>query len=339
MITIKLICKVNQELADELHTYEKFMKHEIYKVAGVFEKEQRIFAFPYKQIENDVSWDSKQNVIDQAVIYYGKKQKKHKATLDFSSVWSNRSYSIHEEGEIELELGRNQGKRHLHIPFYVHEHQMEQLRQGTYKDMFIKERGDQWFAFIWLDLPKPEPPGNLIMGVDIGIKNPAVTYTSDHRVQFFGNGRQLQFYKRYYRKKITEMQKRHQYKKLRAFHHHLSRILINADHQISRQIVNYAISHRIGTIKLEKLTGIHDHFRVDHTPQIYLWSYQRIQHFIQYKAELAGIQVQFIQPYNTSKRCPNCGKLNAPQDRNYQCNCGYHSHRDIVGAHNIMLAL
>lgn len=340
LITIKLICQVNDDLKEHLHSYEKAMKHEIYKVAGVFQKENRIFAFPYKQISNDVSWNSKQNVIDQASIFYGKKQKKHKANLDFSSVWSNRSYWIHFDGRLELELGRNQGAKHIFLPFYVHERQIKQLQKGEYRDMTIKERGKEWFAFIWLDMPKAEPPGNLTMGIDIGIKNPAVVYTSDHQVKFFGNGRQLRFLKTSFRKKISMMQRNHQYKKLRAFSHRLSRILTNADHKISKQIIDYAIAHQIGIIKLEKLTGIHNRFDVQKSKDMYLWSYQRLQYFIQYKAELAGIEVRYIQPYNTSKLCPKCKTLNQPIDRVYKCSiCGYACHRDIVGAHNIMLAL
>lgn len=338
-ITVKLVLKVEKQIVDELHTYEKGMKHEIYKVAGVFQKEQRIFAYPYRNISNVVSWDSKQNVIDEAVAYYKKKQKKHKAQLDFSSVWSKKSYVLHEEGYLLLTLGRSQGAKVLNVPFYVHEQQIKQIKRGVCKDMTIKERSDNWFAFILVEIEKPEPSGNLIMGIDLGIKNPAVACLSDGHIKFFGSGRQLRFLHRSYRKKISEMQRRHQFKKLRNFDHRLSRILRNFDHQISKAIVDYAQVHHVGLIKLEKLTGIHDHFDVKSTSTIYLWSYQRLQYFIQYKANLAGIEVRYVPPYNTSKRCPACGRINRPKDRLYTCSCGFRSHRDIVGAKNIMLAL
>ena len=43
MKTVKLILIVNEEQNHQLHTYACAFKHEVYKIAGVFQKEQRIF--------------------------------------------------------------------------------------------------------------------------------------------------------------------------------------------------------------------------------------------------------------------------------------------------------
>ena len=38
----------------------------------------------------------------------------------------------------------------------------------------------------------------------------------------------------------------------------------------------------------------------------------------------------------TTKTCPKCGTKNTPRDRRYVCKeCGFETHRDIVGAMNI----
>nr|WP_245830617.1 transposase [Trichococcus pasteurii] len=42
-----------------------------------------------------------------------------------------------------------------------------------------------------------------------------------------------------------------------------------------------------------------------------------------------------MKPEYTSQSCPSCGERNKVKDRNYQCGCGYHAHRDRVGALNI----
>lgn len=69
------------------------------------------------------------------------------------------------------------------------------------------------------------------------------------------------------------------------------------------------------------------------------WSFYRLSQYIEYKAKLAGIVVEYVNPYNTSKICPNCGQLNEANDRDYQCSsCGFRIHRDRVGAINIMNA-
>lgn len=62
--------------------------------------------------------------------------------------------------------------------------------------------------------------------------------------------------------------------------------------------------------------------------------------FIAYKAKLAGIKVVYVDPAYTSQTCPKCGKHNKAQDRHYACHaCGYTTHRDRVGAINIMQAV
>lgn len=63
-----------------------------------------------------------------------------------------------------------------------------------------------------------------------------------------------------------------------------------------------------------------------------IWNIAR---YIEYKAALAGIRVEYVNPAYTSQICPVCGKHNHAKDRKYQCSCGFHGHRDIVGAVNI----
>ncbi|MGL5540053.1 MAG: zinc ribbon domain-containing protein, partial [Erysipelotrichaceae bacterium] len=59
---------------------------------------------------------------------------------------------------------------------------------------------------------------------------------------------------------------------------------------------------------------------------------------ILYKAKKNGIRVYYVNPYLTSKRCPDCGRINNPIDRMYQCECGLRAHRDLVGARNILVS-
>ncbi len=57
---------------------------------------------------------------------------------------------------------------------------------------------------------------------------------------------------------------------------------------------------------------------------------------IEQKAELAGITVERIDEAYTSQDCPQCGHRKKPSGRNYTCSgCGFHGHRDVVGAANI----
>ncbi|EKS8366685.1 transposase, partial [Bacillus cereus] len=68
------------------------------------------------------------------------------------------------------------------------------------------------------------------------------------------------------------------------------------------------------------------------------WSFYRLAHFVEYKAKLAGIKVEYVNPSYTSQTCPKCNEKNKAQDRKYKCQCGFEKHRDIVGAMNIRYA-
>nr|WP_309479616.1 transposase [Brevibacillus agri] len=65
-------------------------------------------------------------------------------------------------------------------------------------------------------------------------------------------------------------------------------------------------------------------------------NFGRLQQFISYKANLVGIQVVEVNPAYTSQLFPVCGEKNKARDRKYECSCGFNTHRDRVGAINIM---
>lgn len=112
------------------------------------------------------------------------------------------------------------------------------------------------------------------------------------------------------------------------------------DHKVSRGIVNFAIQNDISVIRLEQLTNIRNTAKTSRKNEknLHTWSFYRLAQYIEYKALLEGIKVEYVNPYNTSKQCPICGKLNTAKDRKYQCSCGYKAHRDCVGAVNIINA-
>ena len=116
------------------------------------------------------------------------------------------------------------------------------------------------------------------------------------------------------------------------------RIMRDLDHKLSREMISEAQARGVSVIKLEQLQNIRSTTRTSrkNNPSLHNWSFYRLAKFIEYKAKLAGISVEYVNPANTSKRCPVCGKLHKADDRDYTCpSCGYHSHRDIVGAINI----
>ena len=192
-----------------------------------------------------------------------------------------------------------------------------------------------------------------VMGVDLGIKCPAVSVSDKGKVKFFGNGRKNKYIKRHYKYKRQKLMKRHKLNAVKKLEDKEQRVLKDIDHKLSREIVNYAKQNGIGTIKLETLAGIRRTTRqswknikkpkgkvkaLKNELSVNSWSFYRLQQFIKYKAELAGIEVIEVNPAFTSQICPDCGKLNKAEDRTYECSCGYRGHRDVIGALNILHA-
>ncbi len=98
LTTIKISLAADDDDRQRLHRYGKIMRHEIYRVAGVFLKEKRVFAFPYRYISNQIAWDCKQIVVEQATLLYQKRMRNVKATINYSSIWSANACMIQADG-------------------------------------------------------------------------------------------------------------------------------------------------------------------------------------------------------------------------------------------------
>ncbi len=179
------------------------------------------------------------------------------------------------------------------------------------------------------------------MGVDLGLKVPAVAVTSNGKTKFFGNGRQNKYIRRKYKSLRQKLGKAKKLKKIKQIGNKEQRWMKDQDHKISRQIVNFAKENYVSTIRLEKLANIRNTARTSRKNEknLHTWSFYRLAKYIEYKAKLEGIKVEYINPEYTSQKCPHCDTLNKARDRKYVCkSCGYITHRDRLGAINIMKA-
>lgn len=337
-LQVKICLNVNCELQKLLLNYEMIYKKEVEKIYQIFALNKKVFEYPYKLISNDISYSSKHLVLFTAKEMYQANKENRKFSYNYSSIWCNSSYEINNE-KITIKLGLACNQKKIDIPIYYHKQPMDRINTGIPMNMMIIFRKNKWYVYINIKYNTIMSTGTNTMGIDIGIKVPAVCAISANQIKFFGNGRELRYIQRRYRTHIMKMQSNKQIKKIIKYEHKLSHILNNYDHKISKDIVNYAVLNNIGIIKMENLTKINSHFNVYHNPNIYLWSYRRLQNFIEYKAKLNGIKIVYINPYNTSKLCPKCGQINNANDRQYICKCGFHGHRDAVAAMNILQTL
>ncbi|MDX8367165.1 transposase [Cytobacillus sp. IB215665] len=256
-------------------------------------------------------------------------------------VWNNQNYSFDFE-HIYLPLVLN-GKakkvpvRSLLIDKENRNFDLLKHKLGTLR---ITKKSNKWIAQISVTVSNEYRNGTKVMGVDLGLKVPAVGVTDNGNTKFFGNGRKNKYVKRYFRKKRQRFGKEKKLHAIRKLNDKEQRYMKDQDHKVSRSIVNFAIDHQISVIRIEQLTNIRQTARTSRKNEknLHTWSFYRLAQFIEYKANLAGIKVEYVNPSYTSQTCPSCSKQNKAKDRKYKCACGFETHRDRVGAMNIRYA-
>ena len=254
------------------------------------------------------------------------------------AIWNNQNFNV-ENSLVCFPVMINGKSKKIKVKAVIASYQDEKLKHKL-GSLRITVKSGKLIAQIACETPALDTSGHQTMGVDLGLKIPAVAVCGNHKVKFFGNGRQNKYIKRMNRARRKKLSKFKQLEAIRNLDNKEQRFMKDKDHKISRKIVNFAIENNVSTIRLESLSGIRQTARISRKNEknLHTWSFYRLAAFIEYKAILAGIKVEFVNPRNTSKKCPACETLNTAKDRKYTCSCGYSGHRDIVGAQNIISA-
>lgn len=250
---------------------------------------------------------------------------------------NNQNYKI-KDNRIEFPVMVSGRSKRISVFAKLTDRQKSLFSDAKFGTMRIVIKNHVLAAQIVYEAAEPElkTDGN-IMGVDLGIKCPAVSYCSDGSVKFFGNGRKNKYMRRHYaylRKKLQKAKHIDAVKRINDKEQHIMR---DIDHKLSHDIMETAVSHNVKVIKLECLANIRSATRTSrkNNHSLHTWSFYRLAQFIEYKAKLAGITVEYVNPAYTSQTCPVCGSVHHANDRNYTCKCGFHIHRDVLGAMNI----
>jgi len=254
------------------------------------------------------------------------------------AIWNNQNYSI-KFGYIAFPVWLNGKSTRIMVKTETTGYQVN-LLINKLATLRITEKSGKYMAQIAVNAIPAQSTGTDTMGIDLGLKIPAVAVTEKGKTIFCGNGRRNKYTKRKHRslrKKLGKLKKVVAIKKL---NNREQRWMQDQDHQVSRQLVNFAKANSISTIRLEKLSGIRQTARTSRKNEknLHTWSFYRLAGFIEYKAVLEGIKVEYVDPKYTSQTCPACGTRNKANDRKYKCGCGFKKHRDMVGAINIISA-
>ena len=205
-------------------------------------------------------------------------------------------------------------------------------------------RDGKWWLHIVVDVPAPDgvaalpPPNDTVIGVDLGIAQPAVTSNG----KFLGKKRWRDVEAKRFRLRRALQQsgsksaKRH----LRKMGRKQQRFRRDCDHVLSKQIV--AATPPGATIIIENLTNIRARVKTRQGAQsrrLHGWSFDQCRQFLTYKAEERGSTVAGVDPRHTSQTCHVCGHVARTNRRSrslFCCrSCGYSAHADFNASVNI----
>jgi IS605 OrfB family transposase len=226
----------------------------------------------------------------------------------------------------------------------------EQVRAVT----LLAEGGRLWLA-VTAAIPTQQhdlDPGR-VAGVDLGIIHPYAVATQDAGLLVSGRAVRAEGWLHLHDQQARQARaarwapkpgqrgsrrwRRHRTKLRNAEARHRRRVH-QAQHQAARQVIEFAIRQRVGTLVAGDPKGITDRDAGRaHNLRLRQWRRTHLLQALKDKAERAGMAVRLVDERGSSSTCPVCQhRVPKPRGRQFRCpHCGLHGHRDLVGACNI----
>lgn len=110
------------------------------------------------------------------------------------------------------------------------------------------------------------------------------------------------------------------------------------NHTIAKQVVTLAKRQGKGIV-VEELKGIRkslDKFSKKQKGLYNKWAFYQLRSFIEYKAQLFGVQVIVVNPAYSSKMCHSCKHIGNRKSKSFSClNCSLETDADVNAAKNL----
>ena len=246
----------NQAIRDAKSVLQRYAKKQ-WKV----ERKRAWFAEQGKTPKHPIR-DAKVPILRRPVLFVNNQN--FKIDLNAKTV----SFPLFRDGETApRKTTRNSVQKVIRVAT-VTPHQREILTMTPHlSTLRIVIKGDKLLAQVGYAVEEPEAaeldvlladPNTLVMGVDLGIKCPAVSYSTDGKVRFFGNGRENRYKRRKFYARRKKLQKAKKLRAIKRVSDKEARFMRDRDHQVSRTIVNEAIRQGAKVISLEDLDGIRE---------------------------------------------------------------------------------
>jgi putative transposase len=228
----------------------------------------------------------------------------------------------------------------LIVPFIMGSYQEDQMAYPKGQADLVLRKDGKWFLIVTIDVPECTPiPATDFIGVDMGIANIAADSDGEEH-----SGKPVEKIRRKHnlqRKRLQKKGTKGAKKKLKRVAGKEARFRAHENHCIAKKIVAKAKGTGRG-IAVEDLDGIRERItaRGSHARnKLSGWSFGQLYAFLAYKAQLAGVPIETVDPRNTSRTCAECGhchKSNRKSQAEFVCKvCGHGANADVNAARNI----
>ncbi|MEZ4631083.1 MAG: transposase [Deinococcales bacterium] len=261
---------------------------------------------------------------------------------------NNQNWHLHKVGEtysISFNLTRDRKNR---VPIKVHQSKhvevLDKILSGQAKQGSLKlvcSKKGVWYACISVSWEVPDATNTgRHLGVDREQNCIAVAVTPEGASKFFHAG-QVKTLRRSYQRLRRKLQAKGKHKAVKRLEQKEQRQMRHINHCIAKEIVAFAKHHDCGII-LEDLTGIRKNAKQrkktksDAAKNRDTWAYYDLESKIQYKALVAQVHVDKVDPRYTSKTCSKCGRLGLRRGHDFYCKrCNRQVHADWNAAKNL----
>jgi putative transposase len=199
---------------------------------------------------------------------------------------------------------------------------------------------DNEYAYVSVNIKsQPQIKTTTWLGVDRNTTGHVAVVGNANTGKIWKLGKEALHIHNKYKSIRKKLQKKGKLRLVKRIKNRESRIVRDLNHKISKEIVEVAKEQNAG-IKLEQLQGIRGNRKHSRkfNYSLHSWSFYQLQNFIEYKAELYGIPLTYVEPKNTSKECSRCGNIGIRESKKFVCHdCGHVDHADANASFNIAL--
>jgi IS605 OrfB family transposase len=279
--------------------------------------------------------------IAQVVEAYKRDKDKRPKFRKHASVPFSMGKNIGFKGPDRVSISTLKGR--VVVPYIMGKYQADRFGWSKGQCDVVLRKDGKWFLLVTVDVPDgTKPPTTDFLGVDLGVINIAVDSDGQKHTSEKIEAKRLQYATR--RRTLGKAtrgarrsKRRHCHKAIARSKKREAKYKRDLNHQISKQLVAKAKDTGRG-IGMENLKGIRGRtrFRKRQRARISGWSFFQLRSFVEYKATLASVAFEGVDPRDSSRTCAECGycnKANRKSQSDFECGmCGHKAHADVNSA-------